>query len=372
MDNTNLSELATQVSQESADIFIAKTSSNLSIESDIEEVVCDYSWVPVIEDCIPYLDEIIRNPRRFLVQEEDIVPVEKAKKITEETVKHLAQHTNLIQDVDEDGFIKPLKVLNVRKEDTLDLYENRFIYSLIVNLQIFLRNQISTNGGESFKKCNRKVTYNGETKLKNNNIKVSVSLESNFFDNLSDKDSKDGASIFDRIERINEIIMDFACSQFMKSMGQVTMVRSPIRKTNVILKDTNFQQALSLWEYIEKQQVTDPKQTKKDNVVEENEDIEKRFDLAYFLGFESLRLLEEHQNIEESAKNKDIFVRKVINDYVNNSEADLKSFKQLIIDQFKKAKKKKTALEKNIEKSFSSFIKNQDVKMKSAVSILEK
>lgn len=50
------------------------------------------------------------------MQEEEVVPVEKAKKISQETIKHLAQHTDLIQDVDEDGTITPSKVLNVNKK----------------------------------------------------------------------------------------------------------------------------------------------------------------------------------------------------------------------------------------------------------------
>ena len=41
--------------------------------SDIKETKIDYSWLTVLEDSLPNIDKIVRNPRRFIVQEEDVV-----------------------------------------------------------------------------------------------------------------------------------------------------------------------------------------------------------------------------------------------------------------------------------------------------------
>ena len=79
--------------------FVNATSSNMTIKRDIDSKVSDTSWIDMVEECIPYLDNIIRNPRRFIVQEENIVPIEKAKVVTEESIRHLAQHTSMIQEV---------------------------------------------------------------------------------------------------------------------------------------------------------------------------------------------------------------------------------------------------------------------------------
>ena len=73
----------------------------------------DDRWITQIEDCIVELDSIIRNPRRFIVQEDEIVPIEKARRITNESVRHLAQHTNLIAKVDPKGNVTPNEILNV-------------------------------------------------------------------------------------------------------------------------------------------------------------------------------------------------------------------------------------------------------------------
>ena len=115
------------LNKEKIEKFIESTSSDINIKSDILKKVSDTSWIDMVEECIPYLDNIIRNPRRFIVQEENIVPIEKAKVVTEESIRHLAQNTNLIQEVHEDGTVIPLKLLNVYREETIDLYENRFI-----------------------------------------------------------------------------------------------------------------------------------------------------------------------------------------------------------------------------------------------------
>ena len=59
-----------------------------------------------------------------------------SKRINEESIKHLAQHTQLIQSVGKDNMPQPVKILNVYKEETYDLYENRFISTLIKKLYI--------------------------------------------------------------------------------------------------------------------------------------------------------------------------------------------------------------------------------------------
>ena len=115
-----------------------KNKSLINCDISFSEKDSDYSWIPIFENYIPNLEAIVRNPRRFIQSDENLVPIEKAKKFGEESIKHLAQNTNLIQSVDNDGMPQPLKILNIYKEETYDLYENRFIASLINNLYLFI------------------------------------------------------------------------------------------------------------------------------------------------------------------------------------------------------------------------------------------
>ena len=156
--------------------FLENANSLVNISTDFEKIEFDYSWLDKIEETLNYLDDIIRNPKKFIVQEEEVVPVERAKKITLETIRHLAQHTNYIQKIDDDGTITPNKVLNVHKEESYDIYENRFIYSLLMNLNTFIqrRKKVTENG--SFCNIEKKLNYEAKTNLDSENIKLSLNL----------------------------------------------------------------------------------------------------------------------------------------------------------------------------------------------------
>ena len=99
-----------------------------------------------------YLDNILRNPNRFIINEEEIVKVEQAKRITVDSIKHLAKHTSFIQEIDDNGDVKPSKVLNINKDESYNTYENRFIYTLINNMRTFVEIKEKQYIGSSFLK----------------------------------------------------------------------------------------------------------------------------------------------------------------------------------------------------------------------------
>ena len=109
----------------------------ISLFNRFFEKKIDLKWVEAIEACTVALDTIVRNPRKFIVQEEEIVPIERARKITAESVRHLAQHTNMIARVDGDR-VTPSQILNVFREESFEIYENRFIFTLLRNLRHFI------------------------------------------------------------------------------------------------------------------------------------------------------------------------------------------------------------------------------------------
>ena len=120
--------------------FIEKTDSTLRVQTERKETTLDTEWIEIIEDTIQYIDNIFRSPNRFIVNEEEVVKVEQAKKITIETIKHLSKNTNFIQTIDPvTGDVTPSKLLNVRKEESYDTYENRLIYTLVQNTKMFIK-----------------------------------------------------------------------------------------------------------------------------------------------------------------------------------------------------------------------------------------
>ena len=58
---------------------IERGSNKISFFNRYLEKKNDVAWVDAIEACIIPLDNIVRNPRKFIVQEEEIVPIERAR-----------------------------------------------------------------------------------------------------------------------------------------------------------------------------------------------------------------------------------------------------------------------------------------------------
>ena len=102
--------------------FNASLKSQYSLASNYEKVEADFTWLDIMEDTIMYLDNILRNPNRFIVNEEEIVKVEQARRITVESIKHLAKHTNFIQEIEDNGDVKPSKILNINKDESYNTY----------------------------------------------------------------------------------------------------------------------------------------------------------------------------------------------------------------------------------------------------------
>ena len=221
----------------------------------IQDISID--WIDTIESVLPNLDTIVRNPRKFIVQEEDIVDVSLARSISTESVKYLAQHTNMICKVDEKtGDVTPSKILNITKEESFEIYENRCIYTLLLKLKDFV-----TMRYDKIKKASATqdvLELDIESRFNLPSKKITYRTE--YFAQLSFDEvmrlDPDTLTKIERVAKIDRIITDFLSSSFAKSMRNSAPVRPPIMRTNVILKEPNFKKALTLWQFVETYQAT--------------------------------------------------------------------------------------------------------------------
>ncbi len=364
-------EYFNEIADNELELFLAKSKSKIWIDSAEEEVLIDYKWVDKVEECLPYIDKIVRNPRKFLMQEEDVVPVEKARRTTPETVRHLAMNTNFIQNIDEEGFIQPSKVLNVRKEDTVDIYENRFIYTLLNNMNEFVGRQLEVFGDEgSYYKCERKTTYEADTKLKNETVKVTVSMECSKKYEIPELDDGE-KSMKERLEEIKIYVAGFMNSQFIKSLRQVAPIHGPVRKTNVILRDVNFKKAYELWEFLEAYKIMEPKITKKSNTIVDNENVRDRFDFGYFIDYNSLSLLESFEEKKESKLFNNIYIKNLIENYLNEIGGSEKTFIKMLKEQFKSVYKNRKKREAAVKKLYLKFVHREEENFKKCEMLLK-
>ncbi len=340
MNNINTSEL---------DNFFANTKANFICTSDIKETRIDYKWLDVLEDTLPNLDKIIRNPRRFIIQEEDVVIVEKTKRVSQETIKHLAQHCENIQDIDENGDVVPKKLLNVRKEDTTDLYENRFIYTLVTRLDDFINRQLENLDLTSNREIKRKVSYKAETQIENKNINIELKMNEQ---NLIELD-EEGSNYKNRILSCYEIIKGFKSTEMIKELIGCTLVKSPIRKTNLILRQPDFQKAFILWEYLDDFEFKDPKVVSFDRITNTTKETKDEFTLGYFINDNAL-----DDKSENLMKYKDVNAKlnNLINEYIYNDNQNIDSLLNKTKELYTNAIEQKEIRLNNIKNIYNSFI----------------
>ena len=236
------------------DNFNKNIKSTMRLKSDLNSDVNSLEWLEIIEEVCPYLDNIVRTPKVALVSESEVTKIEKAKKTSVDTVKNLSKHTDYIDKIDpESGDVLPSKLLVVFREETFNTYENRFIYTLILNLLRFL-----TEKEEALKdlkpKNEKNLEYSATTTNGKEKVKIDLKIKTTPT-NIGDDDNdleKTLNSIRKRIEKMKKFVNSWLASELIKSLEKqhAILVMPPIKKTNLILKNPNFQMATKLWDFL--------------------------------------------------------------------------------------------------------------------------
>lgn len=228
---------------------LSHSRSTIALNRRILEKDIDVSWVEAIETGLVSIDNVIRNPSKTITNVEEVVPIALSKKITVDSVKHLAQHTDLIQSVDpETGKITPSKVLNIHKEESYLTYENKFVNTLIDRLFIFVNKRYEKLKAVSSSEEVFAMEYNTAFESgSGRKMKMTLNIETS--DSLEAAD-ENGSTIWDRVEKIRRIVEGYKSSPFCQQMGQ-NYIRPPVMRTNAIMKNVDLKACLVLWQFIE-------------------------------------------------------------------------------------------------------------------------
>lgn len=233
-------------------LFEMAQASGTTIEQQREELVkvVDEEWISMIEDSLDAINTIIEKPRRFITTEEEVVPVSLAKKISADSVRHLSQNTQFLAP-SEDGGVHPTRILNVNTVETYDLYENRFIYHLIQRLLTFVDKRTDvifwSTGNEIRNRFKMHSKIDDAYEEIEYNVEMTVKNRQSFAEN--DADNMD---VFMRIDRVRRLVMALRGASFCQIMNGCSAVRSPIQRTNLIMKDPNYRKCYQLWQFMER------------------------------------------------------------------------------------------------------------------------
>lgn len=266
--------------------------------------VIDEQWLTVVEEGIEAIFNIVDKPRRFIATTEEVVPVALAKKITADSVRHLSQHTQFITE-NAAGEIQPTKILNVTTEESYDLYENRFVYHLIQRLFAFVDKRTDvifwSTGDET---CN---VMSMESKIDDAYEEISYKVEMTIKNRQSYvENDTDHMDLFKRIDRVRRMSRTLRTSSFCDIMNGCAKVRSPIQRTNLMMKDPDYRTCYKLWQFIESYDEVGYTIEEQDSALQFDEEYLLQMYINFITNYTVFKsLLESDQrNVTELAKEK--------------------------------------------------------------------
>ena len=366
----NIMKLANMESGQSSQNFLNKVDSKLMIDVNKSQIVENDEWIEMVEFSLPHIEKALTKEIKNIVTEEEIIKIELIKKVSVESVKHLSKNVNYVDKFNQKtGEVIPKKILNAYKEETFITYENRFLYSLIKLIEDYMYLREKDQQTEYKGKNEEKANYQAEVKYKKEKIKVNFDYSSE--SNIGAKKSDDTA---ERIQDIKKKIKDLKTTnvyQLLQSK-RITLVKSPLKMTNVLLKNVHFQYAVKLWNYLSEQIEIKDKAVKTNKVYEENGIAKKLVDENVFL----MHLIFKNRDIEEKMKGQkksaledkkarkeltDDLIEKIIELNPDISDKDLK---QMIADKLILMKTRKMISLKPIEDRFKNRINKYMVQAK--------
>lgn len=207
-------------------------------------------WVEFIESHLPYVEKAIKEDRQFIRKEGEIVDIGRAKKVSRDSVEHLARHSEMITHVPEDGgMLIPDKIYITENTSNYTVYENRFLYLLLTSMSDFVEMRYS-------KIAELGNSYQADMKMRRHVImgKRTVDVEIAFSEHAKADpyaDPKDHHStMIERVEAIRLITNMLLMTPLMKEVSKSPKISPPITRTNVLRMDNNFKYAVELYDYL--------------------------------------------------------------------------------------------------------------------------
>ena len=347
--------------------FAETVDSSLKIKMDYEKVIQDIEWIDVIDDHIQYIENIYKNPNKFIANEEEIVKIEKAKTITVESIKHLSRNTGFIQEIDEvTGNVTPSKILNINKEEDFNTYENRLIYTLVQNMKYFIRRKKEQVQGRKISqgKNDKEIEYSGKCKILNENVNINIKLNTHL-DNESGQNNEIDV-ILEKIKKLEQRVNIVTSMDMYRLIDRlrITLITPPIKKTNLILKNVNFQYAMKLWNYLTDYLEDHTEEVKEKKSYEDKGELKKFVDENFLLNYLVVNTLDRDYGKDLSETEKDDqkklkaeMVDQLIDQIINLSPGISKEkLQEMIGERYATAKQKNVATIDGLQKLFKEKI----------------
>lgn len=231
--------------------LVAANSDSDKLESTKYLCKINEDWIVAIEEGLEFVEKAVAEERQFIRTNGEVVPIEKVKKVSKDSVEHLAKHSDMITHVPENegDQLVPDKLYMVEKLSDYAVYENRFLYMMLVYLRDFIEFRLGKI--ETLRR-----TYFGEMSIDKeivsgkSTLKIKTEISEKRTDNpfpIPDKESEERVK---RIGDCREIINSLLNTDLMTQVAKSPMIKPPIVKTNVLKMNNNFKRSLALYDFI--------------------------------------------------------------------------------------------------------------------------
>lgn len=210
----------------------------------------DETWITLIEETLPHLEKVIEHPRITTKSVNEVLPIELSKKVTSESVQHLASHSQFIKTVKPNGDVVPERIMNVLTDDNFVTYENRMIATLVRHLILFLYKRydyLMKNAGL----FDYETLYVHNESVVNGN-KVEVETKVKYSHVATDQNSQSVQTYIDRIKHMYDLVSTFKRTELMEMLKKTADIRLPLLKTNIIRKNPDYRSCANLLVFIER------------------------------------------------------------------------------------------------------------------------
>jgi len=245
-----------KITKESREVSTYRSiAANANTEGDrieITRAICiiNEDWVNAIEEGLVYIEKAINEQRQFIQSNGEVMPIEKIKHVSKESVEHLARHTNLVDKIPEEGeMLIPSQLYSVERFSDFAVYENRFLYLLLTYTRDFIQDRYEkilekTNTYRGKLNMKKTISLHGETL----NFEMALD-ETRLNDDYLSKHNK-AKDIIDRISNCLTGVMALLGTPLMEEVAKVPMIKPPITRTNVLKMNNNFKNALALYSFL--------------------------------------------------------------------------------------------------------------------------
>ena len=353
--------------KDTRDAFLKNLDSKMDYRSLYKSDFLVFDWIDEMEFACPYIDIVVRNPKLTLIQEKNVVKVERAKRINVDSVKNLAKNTHYINKVKENNEVEPKKILEVRNEETFNIYENRFLYTLIDDMTRFIRTKEEILNNFEITD-NKRMEYAASTTANGERIKLEVVVTSESLPNqkIDKKLAEEIAKAKKRLKRIKDYISSWYRSPMMKQLERehVKPIKPPLKKTNITLKNPNFRIAARLWDFLRMYDLEDRNSTDQNANLNDSIDLLKGFlDHSFFIDYAVLNSMNTKKRVQKKLMSEYALVilteevHRIVSLLVSNGmKINDEELLGIIAKEIKNEKKERIVGSDDVKKKFQSAI----------------